>query len=306
MRKSLLFTKILVTLICLLMVLPILNLDSNNLNDDMYSLSEQNPGGVSKILLDNPILLTPVSGAEFRDRTPYLDWALIVGAAIYRIEVNDENNFLNPLVSVLVNEHYYQCSTLSDNTYYWQVSAQDLFGTWSFSDVWHFTIDNQGPVPPVLVSPAQMDVINDDTPYLDWNPSSTAVEYRLQVDDSFLFSSPRLNVLTSGTGYTCPTIPSGSTSWYWRVSARDALGNWGSWSSSRSFTIDTTPPGAPTLLFPTNGLVIKNSRPSFSWLYVYSATQYNIELDDSASFSSPVISTTVSGTVFASQHLIDG
>ncbi len=51
----------------------------------------------------------------------------------------------------------------------------------------------------------------------------------------------RLVLSVGNANYTQPTLSNGTT-YYWRARARDAAGNWSSYSGSRTFTIDTSAP----------------------------------------------------------------
>jgi len=54
------------------------------------------------------------------------------------------------------------------------------------------------------------------------------------------------------------------------------------------FTVDTTPPSAPALVSPTNGLHVEDT-PVFDWSDVADAKSYEILVDNDADFSSPEI-----------------
>jgi hypothetical protein len=59
-----------------------------------------------------------------------------------------------------------------------------------------------------------------------------------------------------------------------------------------SYSIDTTPPPAPTLISPENGDNILDNTPTFVWTSVTdpSGVTYQIQVDDNSNFSSPVYS----------------
>ncbi len=92
----------------------------------------------------------------------------------------------------------------------------------------------QQPDRPTLTSPADGAALSDNTPLLAWNAVSGAVEYRVQLDDDSDFSSPANFTSTTNSVTTSP-LP--SRTWYWRVQARDAAGNWSARSHSFSFTV---------------------------------------------------------------------
>lgn len=67
---------------------------------------------------------------------------------------------------------------------------------------------------------------------------------------------------------------------------------------SRALVLDvfTANPSAPTLGTPANGASNVPRRPAFSWTAATQAAEYILEVDDNIDFSSPVFTTTVSGT----------
>ncbi|MBA7612832.1 hypothetical protein ES703_20073 [subsurface metagenome] len=142
-----------------------------------------------------------------------------------------------------------------------------------------FSVDTLAPVAPTLVSPDDGARTADSTPTLSWNTvsdNSPPVTYDLQVDDDSNFSSPTQSVsgLTSNS-YTTSSLADGT--WYWHVRARDNAGNIGSWSSGRSFTVDTAAQAAPALTAPANGAITNNSTPTFDWESVSGAASYTLE-----------------------------
>jgi hypothetical protein len=121
-------------------------------------------------------------------------------------------------------------------------------------------------------------VITDTSPTLDWEAVLGAAQYQLQLDDNSNFGSPEIDLLGSAADYA-PASPLSETTHYWRVRARDNVGNWGAWSSAWSFEVDTTPPDPPTLVSPTNGEVITDTTPTLTWTSSVGASGYRLKLD---------------------------
>ncbi|NDY58305.1 hypothetical protein G3N56_16350 [Desulfovibrio sulfodismutans] len=84
------------------------------------------------------------------------------------------------------------------------------------------------------------------------------------------------------------------------VVVADALGNWQSTdaATSASWTVDLTAPGDPVIPPGQNPGTQTTRRPTLRWTAVAGATQYLIEVSDSADFSSPLVHRTVSGTSY--------
>ena len=60
------------------------------------------------------------------------------------------------------------------------------------------------------------------------------------------------------------------------------------------FRIDTVAPSVPTLIYPVNGKVTKDNTPWLDWSDVTDVTgvRYQLQVDDNADFSSPVVNKT--------------
>jgi GH18 family chitinase len=91
------------------------------------------------------------------------------------------------------------------------------------------------PSAPTLSSPSNTATGVSTTPTLSWNASSGATSYQLQVSTSSSFSTTVVNQsgITS-TSYT-PSVLTGNTTYYWRVSATNAGGT-SAYSTAWSFT----------------------------------------------------------------------
>jgi parallel beta-helix repeat protein len=79
-------------------------------------------------------------------------------------------------------------------------------------------------------------VINDDTVIFQWTDIAAAVEYGIQVDINPDFSSPIIDTTLTDIQYSVSSLYDGD--YYWRVNAKDDVGNWCSWSSFNMFTVD--------------------------------------------------------------------
>ena len=98
------------------------------------------------------------------------------------------------------------------------------------------TIDTHPFFVSVLLSPADGSEVTIGFFSLNWTRVETAHEYRIQVSEDINFESTMINDTTSSTSYT----PSGllaSTTYYWKVFARDIHANQGVSSDVWSFTV---------------------------------------------------------------------
>ncbi|GAH54066.1 unnamed protein product [marine sediment metagenome] len=139
---------------------------------------------------------------------------------------------------------------------------------------------------------------------MDWNTASLAVLYQIQIDDYPSFSSPVRDYTTPSTAYTPSALGDGT--YYWRVRARDSIGNWGPWCAAWHFTIDSIPPGTPVLVSPTSTIYTNDNTLLLDWNSVTGGYLYQIQVDTSFLFSSPIIDSTASITNYITYPLSDG
>jgi len=242
-----------------------------------------------------PTLLSPADNGYTSDSTPALDWNDATDAYRYQIYMDDNIDFLSRVLTHETDDSYLAETppTLSDGVYYWKVRAYDHAFNWgSWSSVWSFTVDTIAPAAPTLLTPIDGLTDNDNTPYFNWNIVVDGVEYQIQIDITDSFLSTLVDTLVVENEYN-HTSALGDGLHYWRVRAKDAAGNWGSWSASRTFTIDTTGPDAPSLVSPSHGETLTtDNTPMMLWDVSVGAVEYEILIDNDLDFLSPNVAAT--------------
>jgi len=154
-------------------------------------------------------------------------------------------------------------------TYYWRVETMGSLGDSTLSEIWSFTTEvNDPPTAPSNPSPANGETGIGLTPTLSWDPSSDPeghpFYYRVFADDT----SPPTTVVEDSTTSTFVTGASldYETTYYWRVSAIDSLGD-STQSDIWSFTTsDNVAPNAPRHPFPADGATSVSRLADLSWL----------------------------------------
>jgi hypothetical protein len=131
-----------------------------------------------------------------------------------------------------------------------------------------------------LSSPADGAATNQTTVSLEWNAGYIGNTYELQVDDSSSFDSLFYTTTTEDISADVSGLTEGI--WYWRVRASNTYGTTGEWSAPYSFTVDLTPPSAPSLTAPADG-TYSVSIPAFAWSTVDTAAYYQFEYGTSSS-----------------------
>jgi predicted alpha-1,2-mannosidase len=213
--------------------------------------------------------LVPFTPDPTTDNTPTLGWGVVVGAVFYHIQIDNDAGFLSPRLvddNTLTASTFTPVAALPDGTIFWRVMARDNVGNWSaFSAADNFVIDTVPPAVPTLV-PFTPDPTTDNTPTLGWGVVVGAVFYHIQIDNDAGFLSPRLvddNTLTASTFTPVAALPDGTI--FWRVMARDNVGNWSAFSAADNFVIDTVPPAAFNLLLPVHGATTTSRTPTLTW-----------------------------------------
>ncbi|MEI6478343.1 MAG: beta-propeller fold lactonase family protein [bacterium] len=170
----------------------------------------------------------------------------------------------------LVNLASYSPGTLADNQWYARVKYRDAALNWSsWSTAISFTVDNTAPGTPDITAPTDGSYTNDSTPtltssaYSDANPH-LASQWELDLVNTFASGS----LVNSGTdtvnllSYT----PGGQADalWYARVRHQDSSGNWSSWSTTISFTVDTVKPSTPSIASPASLSYTNDNTPTIT------------------------------------------
>lgn len=231
-----------------------------------------------------PTGLSPDDGTVFAypDQTPLLQWSPIPGVKSYKLQIDDDNGFLSPIVApATVNTAYAVTAALTlGKPYYWRVwgvtnGGQETAKTTprTFSVTWPGSA-------PTLTGPANAATVSDVV--LTWAPVLGAKQYNVQVSANGDFTNNLVggaSVVVRGTQYSPPaTYANGG--YFWRVGPVDTLGRQGSWSSPRQFTRASESPSAPT------NLVASTTQMSFSWDPVPNASAYEIWFDADGNFAS--------------------
>ena len=236
-----------------------------------------------------PSLTLPVDRAWINDNTPTFSWLSTVGAEKYELWVDNNPDFSSPeiLENIAGNTHT-STSALADGTYYWKVRALGADNREiGWTSTWTFTIDTVQPAAPTLISPEDNRTDNVMTKTFTWTQPEPNATYRLQICTAPSFDPPYFhdNSSIAENSYTF-TFTAGGT-YYWRVCARDAAGNWGDWPENFKLAL-TAPPGAPSLSSPENGLLENDNTPRFAWVAGLNAENHRLLVDNDTDFSSPV------------------
>ena len=245
-----------------------------------------------------PTLSYPSNGASNLATSFTLNWNASSGATNYRVQLSTDSGFGTTLVddSTLSSTSRLISSLSNNQTYYWRVSAKNSAGSSSFSSAWSFITAPLPPAAPTLLTPADAAPGQSLTPTLTWNPSSGATTYRLQVSTTSNFASTIIDMAGISTTSQIVTSLSGSSTYYWRVSASNGGGE-SVFSSGRSFTTMAGPPSIPGLSSPSNGATGQPTSLTLVWSSSSGATTYTLQVSTASDFSTTIVNdATLTGT----------
>lgn len=162
-------------------------------------------------------------------------------------------------------------SAYGDGQFVFDVAAEDNAGNQSSTTTSSsLELDTVAPAAPILNSPINNYFTQGIAFNQTWFPVSDATLYEYQscyVDPGDV-NGPCTSIKYSQTlTGTTKSVGAGQpdSHFWWRVRARDAANNWGSWSESRELTIDNTAPNVPTLTSPSNNSFVNTSGLVMRW-----------------------------------------
>ena len=235
-----------------------------------------------------PTLSSPTNGTKNVQQSTTLIWQPTPGADNYGLQVSTDNSFSNFIINQtgLISTSKVITGLSNETIYYWRVNSNNSFGTSNWSNVWSFTtgINIATPDVPILSTPTNGSQGINLLPTLTWNPSNGASSYTLQVStiNSFTNLVYVQNNITTTSKQVNELNP--STKYFWRVNAGNSHGT-SSWSTVWSFTTKDTIPDIPTLIMPTDSSIDVETTPTFSWNPSKFASEYNLQISTSKSFS---------------------
>ncbi len=194
-----------------------------------------------------PTLTAPANAAFMNSFPLTFQWGAVTppaGVTLNGYEIQIATNtaftvglqtFTNPTNSFML------MTPPTEGLHYWRVRARfDVASPGVFSAYRSFTFDSVAPTAmPTLTAPVHTSVItNTRTPKLTWTAVPTASRYVVEIALDAGFSTIILSQVVTTTSYTIPnSIALANSTYYWRISGRDAAGNTGPPSGVRSFTI---------------------------------------------------------------------
>ena len=231
-----------------------------------------------------PVTTTPANGAATNDATPTYSGTAESGSTV--TVVIDGSPAGTTTADGSGNWTFTQPIDLAAGAHGVRARATDAAGNTSpDSNTNSFSVDATAPAAPTLNTPANGSATNDDTPlYAGAAESGSTVT--VIVDGAPIGTS---TAASSGNWSLAQTAALSQGAHSVRATATDAAGNTSAVSSTNTFTVDTTAPGAPTVVTPANNSTTADPTPTIAGLAEANST-VAVYFD-----GSPVATTTTSG-----------
>jgi hypothetical protein len=239
-----------------------------------------------------PTLTAPSDTETDVARAPTFMWSAGSGTTdSYRIDVSTASDFSSFAVSDsgFASTSYTPSGDLeADTEYFWRVRGKNPGGPGAWSATFSFTTVPLAPEAPTLTAPDDAATEVSVDPTLEWDPVSGADTYTVELDTDPAFGSIDQSQTAASTSFSPSTLSKGTT-YHWRVKATGAGGD--SDYSTRSFTTEFDPPGAPTLTLPADNDTDVSLTPTFMWTAgTGTSDSYRLDVSTASDFSLYVIS----------------
>ncbi len=253
-----------------------------------------------------PELQYPKDDFTNAETTFDLKWAEDKAANSYQIQLATSSKFSSLLVdtSGVIQTSFTLSELRHQQSYFWRIRSEDSKGNSTWSEVFSFTTKASKLNQVVLLSPVDS-LLDVGTPAIfTWNSIPEADSYEISIAKNKNFDFATDSVLIDTT-LTLPELKSG-TGYYWRVRTQSE-GGFSDWSAVHYFETGVSGYPGPELQYPKDRFSNAETTLDVSWMEDKVASSYQVQVSDSAQFSSFIIDTSgVSQTTFTLaglQHL---
>lgn len=225
------------------------------------------------------VQISPVNTASNQAVSGVLSWHSSSGATSYDVYLGTSNPPTTKVSAAQTDTTYAYASLLNNTTYYWKIVARNSSGSVDATgSPWSFVTIVAAPGSFGIVSPLNEATDQPISGTLTWQSSANAVTYDVYLDT---MNPPSTVVSTNQTGttYSYGGLLK-STSYFWKVMAKNAGGTTVSTGAPSSFvTTAFNAPGPFLLVAPSNGASGLPLSGTLSWSSSDSADSYDVLLD---------------------------
>jgi len=234
-----------------------------------------------------PALVSPADGVTAQQVSLSLTWKKSADATSYRLQVSSDSNFSKNIAvdSVLSDSTLFVGGLSNSTTYYWRVNAGNAIGSNGWSGRRSFTTFTPTLATPTLTAPQNGAADVNTAPTVSWSTVAYATTYEVQVSTARDFTTVFIDDATLTTGSKQLSGLANSTTYYWKVMARNLSGAIGSWSDPWSFTTIITTPGTPALVLPADNAVNQPVSLGLTWNKTTGASSYLVQVATDTGFT---------------------
>ncbi len=234
-----------------------------------------------KTRLASPGQVSPRNNSKNIDTALILSWGKVDAAERYRFQFALNNSFSQDSLlidKVLTTNSIELDSLLYTTNYFWRIMAYNSNGD---SSSWTNALKFRTRLAsPVLVSPDDTSRNVDSVLTFNWTTVQNATKYQLQISENKNFSSFVFNDTVKTSSAKIDSLDF-NRFYYWRVVAKNLLGDTSSWSTGKSFK---TRLASPVLISPMDSLKNMDTVLTFKWNPVDSAKTYKLQLSRTINF----------------------
>ncbi|MFH1226482.1 MAG: hypothetical protein V1701_01095 [Planctomycetota bacterium] len=280
----------------------------------------------SLILPEAFALISPGNTLSVTGLTPVLTWEQPVTVDDFLLQIDNNNAFTSSLLAYTAtitntpsNDSTVNFSIPADKltrytTYYWRVFARNNTGsTMATGAPWSFYTLGPAPGAFTLITPTYNSVQSVLTPTFEWNESTDAQSYLVEISitntfNSVIFTATGIAPASPTVSYTIPSSANLQVrqKYYWRVQAingtvpanvpeLDRIYGSISVTSIVSFPYNiftaftpNLPPDSFTLSQPSNGITNMSHSQIFSWIDSIGELRYTLQISSNPNFS-PIV-----------------
>jgi hypothetical protein len=240
-----------------------------------------------------PSLVSPVDAATGLQLSLVLTWNKAAGAATYSVQVASDTGFSTGIIaadSLLTDTTKPIVVPQNNATYYWRVGSKNAIGGSGWSGRRSFTTFAATLALPMLTSPQDGSKDLSLTPTLSWSTAAGATTYKVQVSTVRDFTTVFIDDATLSSGSKTLTGLLNSTTYFWRVMAKNLSGAASNWTDPWSFTTVITTPGTPVLVSPIENAVNQPVSLKLIWGATTGSVSYFVQVASDTGFSNIVSS----------------
>jgi PKD repeat protein len=247
-----------------------------------------------------PNLISPVNSANVSGTTISFGWSQAARAIDYYLQVATDEGFTNIIYGEWIGNYTgVNLSGFPDNgqTYYWRVAAWNSLGSSSYSSAWSF-VNGPSALPdiPTLSLPANSSNAGGTTITFQWNPAARAADYYLEIATDTGFTDVVFGQwIGNYIGVDVTGFPDNGQTYYWRVTARNPLGQSPVSSAWSVINGPSSIPDIPTLSSPANSSNILGTTIQFQWAPAARANDYYLQIATDAGFTNLVFDSWLGG-----------